>query len=94
MTSGKNCVVRVVSTALAVGYALAAEAQGLSRATSALNNLRSQLLTIVPIVAVIALILLGIGYATRMVHKETFVSWVVGVIIVGSATEIVTMFIG
>lgn len=68
-------------------------AAGLSRARGALETIESELLTIIPVVAVIALILLAIGYATKSVEKETFYRWAIGVIIAGSAAEITAMLI-
>ena len=66
---------------------------GLSRARGALETIESELLTIIPVVAVIALILLSIGYATKSVEKETFYRWAIGVIIAGSAAEITAMLL-
>jgi uncharacterized membrane protein len=66
---------------------------GLTRAKDALETIESELLTIIPVVAVIALILLAIGYATKSVDKEVFYRWAIGVIIVGSAVEITAMLI-
>ena len=65
---------------------------GLARARGALETVKSELLTIIPVVAVIALMLLAIGYATKSVEKETFYRWAIGVIIAGSAAEITAMF--
>jgi len=66
-------------------------AAGLARAKGALETVKGELLTIIPVVAVIALMLLAVGYATRSVEKETFWRWAVGVIVAGSAAEITAM---
>jgi type IV secretory pathway VirB2 component (pilin) len=71
-----------------------AAAQGLSRARSVMDSFRSELLTIIPIVAVVALIVLGILYATKAVEFRSLMRWFVGVIIVGSASSLVAMLIG
>ncbi len=58
------------------------------------EEIKTEILSIVPIIAVIALIGLGIGYAMNSVQKETFMRWAVGLIIVGSAAQITNMLIG
>lgn len=68
-----------------------ASAAGLDRAKSVFETLQSELTTIVPIVAAIILLVLGVAYAGNFIHKETFISWVVGVIISGSAVQITAM---
>ncbi|WP_323000544.1 VirB2 family type IV secretion system major pilin TrwL [Denitromonas sp.] len=65
---------------------------GLSKAKGILETFRDELLTIIPIVAIIALISLGIGYATKFVEKDTFVRWSIGIIIAGSAAQITALF--
>ena len=71
-----------------------AHAQGLAKAKGILEIIKTEILSIVPIIAVIALIGLGVGYAMNSVQKETFARWAVGLIIVGSAAQITTMLIG
>jgi type IV secretory pathway VirB2 component (pilin) len=70
----------------------AVHAQGLTKAKSVLETFRDELTTIIPIIGVIALIMLGIGYATRMVEKDTFVRWAIGIVLAGSAAQITAMF--
>lgn len=67
-------------------------AAGLSKAKGIVDDFKQELLTIIPIIAIIALILLGIGYATKHVEKDTFIRWGIGIIIAGSAAEITTLF--
>lgn len=69
-------------------------ATGLQKAKGVLDIIKTEILSIVPIVAVIALIGLGIGYALNSVQKETFMRWAVGLIIVGSAAQITSMLLG
>lgn len=65
---------------------------GLSKAKGILETFRDELLTIIPVVAIIALVALGIGYATKFVEKDTFVRWAIGIIIAGSAAQITALF--
>ena len=69
-------------------------AVGLQKAKGVLEIIKTEILGIVPIIAVIALIALGVGYAMNSVQKETFMRWAVGLIIVGSAAQITTMLLG
>jgi type IV secretory pathway VirB2 component (pilin) len=69
-----------------------AYAAGLDQAQGFLEQLKSQLTTIIPIVAVISMLVLGVMYANGMVRKETLVHWFIGVILAGSATELVALF--
>jgi type IV secretory pathway VirB2 component (pilin) len=74
-------------------FALEAYA-GLEKAKTVLGTIKEEILSIVPIIAVIALIGLGIGYSTGFVQKETLWKWVAGLIIVGSAAQITSMLVG
>lgn len=69
----------------------AANAQGLSKSKEVLTIFQTEITTIIPIIAAIALLLLGIGYATKMIEKDTLVRWGIGVIIAGSAVQITAM---
>ncbi|MDD2859583.1 MAG: TrbC/VirB2 family protein [Acidiphilium sp.] len=79
--------------ALSLLAATPAFAAGLDQATSVLNTFKSDLTTIIPIAATVALMLCGLLYAMRMMHKDTFVHWFIGILIVGSASEIVSMIL-
>jgi len=68
-------------------------AQGLSKATSFLENIRDQLTLWIPIIAVIAGLVLVIAYWFNMIQKDTFIRWLVGLIIAGSILEIVALFV-
>ncbi|GAA5107312.1 VirB2 family type IV secretion system major pilin TrwL [Bartonella jaculi] len=68
-----------------------AQAQKLDNAKNALDKFKTELIGIIPIAAAVILLGLAIGYAGRYIEKDTFVRWAIGVIIAGSATEIVTM---
>lgn len=71
----------------------AAHAQGLARATSFLESIRDQLTVWIPIIAVIAGLILVVAYWFNMIQKDTFIKWLVGLIIAGSVLEIVALFV-
>jgi TrbC/VIRB2 pilin len=75
-------------------FSLNAYAHGLQKAKGVLEIIKTEILSIVPIIAMIALIGLGIGYSMGFVQKETLWKWVAGLIIVGSAAQITTMLVG
>lgn len=68
-------------------------AGGFGKATSALTSFQSDLLTIVRIIAVIALIIIGAMWLKGMASARTLLNWFIGVIIVGCANEIVSYFL-
>jgi hypothetical protein len=74
----------LVGTAVVMAAA-PAHAEGLSNAKSVLDSFLSELKTIVPVAATIALILLAVGYAAKMVEKDTLIRWGIGIIVAGSA---------
>ena len=71
-----------------------ANAQGLSHAKSALETFKTEILGIVPIIAVIALIILGLMYMAKAVDKEGLIRWGTGIIIIGTASGITDMLLG
>ncbi|WP_208433599.1 VirB2 family type IV secretion system major pilin TrwL [Bartonella taylorii] len=67
-------------------------AKVLDKANKALTALQKDLIdNIIPIAAAVILLCLAIGYAGRYIGRDTFVRWAVGVVIAGSATELVGM---
>lgn len=66
-------------------------AGGLDKARGILETLKEEATTIIPIAATLILMILAIGYAARMMEKDTFVRWAIGVIIAGSAAQITAM---
>ncbi|EJF97435.1 hypothetical protein MEE_00063 [Bartonella elizabethae F9251 = ATCC 49927] len=68
-----------------------AQAVTLKNAQTALTELQADIKIIIPLAAAIILLCLAIGYAGRYIGKDTFVRWAVGVVIAGSATQLVTM---
>ncbi|WP_273756605.1 VirB2 family type IV secretion system major pilin TrwL [Bartonella sp. MM73XJBT] len=64
----------------------------LKNAETALKNLQNDLTgKIIPVAAAIILLCLAIGYAGRYIEKDTFIRWAIGVVIAGSAAELVAM---
>ncbi|WP_375695610.1 VirB2 family type IV secretion system major pilin TrwL, partial [Bartonella sp. AC66GZZY] len=59
-----------------------------------LTALQTDLKTLIPIAAAVILLCLAIGYAGRYIEKDTFVRWGIGVVIAGSAAELVKMLFG
>lgn len=84
-TSGTAVAITVASATPAFG-------QGLSQMQSTSQSLLDQIQTIGPIIATIIVVLSGVGYAARMLEKDTFVRIAVGCIIAGSAAALVPMF--
>ncbi len=82
----------VFTVALACSVATA-QAQGLSRARSTLQNFQSELMLFVPIVAVVSLIILAILWGLRIIHFRTLAQWGGGVLIVGAASQLVNMLL-
>lgn len=76
-----------------VCFAGAAEAQGLSRARSTLQNFQAELMLFVPIVAVVSLIVLAVLWGLRVIHFRTLAQWGGGILIVGAATQLVNMLL-
>lgn len=68
-------------------------AGGLQKAKGFLQSIQQNLTTFIPIIAVISGLILVVCYWFRVVEKETFGRWIVGLIIAGSITEIVAMFV-
>ncbi len=82
----------VFTVGLAVSGA-SAQAQGLSRARSTLQNFQSELMLFVPIIAVVSLIILAILWGLRVIHFRTLAQWGGGVLLVGAASQLVNMLL-
>ncbi|WP_375634378.1 MULTISPECIES: VirB2 family type IV secretion system major pilin TrwL [unclassified Bartonella] len=63
----------------------------LTNASDALTALQTDLKVIIPVAAAVILLCLAIGYAGRYIEKDTFVRWAIGVVVAGSATQLVTL---
>ncbi|WP_375678346.1 VirB2 family type IV secretion system major pilin TrwL [Bartonella sp. AP33XZML] len=71
--------------------AYAASAKVLTNAEKALGDLQGDIQKIIPIAAAVILLCLAIGYAGRYIGKDTFVRWAIGVVIAGSAAQLVSL---
>ncbi|WP_375676703.1 VirB2 family type IV secretion system major pilin TrwL [Bartonella sp. CB21SXKL] len=68
-----------------------AQVQTLQNAKTALTELQTDLKAIIPVAAAVILLCLAIGYAGRYIGKDTFVRWAIGVVIAGSAAQLVSL---
>ncbi|WP_066416647.1 TrbC/VirB2 family protein [Bordetella ansorpii] len=82
---------RTSLTLFALLVSMQGHAQGLTRARSFLQMIEDNVEILIPIIAIIALALLGILYAADMIRKDTLFHWFVGIVIAGSAAEFVAM---
>ncbi|WP_273718662.1 MULTISPECIES: VirB2 family type IV secretion system major pilin TrwL [Bartonella] len=95
LQSKSNNKIATVSATLTVFFVsnsvCAQNASVLTNASTALTNLQADIKAIIPIAAAIILLCLAIGYAGRYIGKDTFVRWAIGVVIAGSAAQLVTL---
>ncbi|WP_019219373.1 VirB2 family type IV secretion system major pilin TrwL [Bartonella florencae] len=93
LQSKNNTPIIAISAAITAFFITHPAYAALDKAKTALETLQQDLTTkIIPVAAAVILLCLAIGYAGRFIEKDTFVRWAVGVIIAGSATQLVTMF--
>ncbi|CAZ15908.1 TrbC/VirB2 family protein [Xanthomonas albilineans] len=85
------CVSLLLSVVTTPAFAQATG--GLQKAKGFLQSIEQNLTTFIPIIAVISGLILVVCYWFRIVEKETFGRWIVGLIIAGSIGEIVAMFL-
>ena len=64
---------------------------GLSRATSVVNELTSDVRAMIPLLAVVILLCLGVAWGAKWIRFLTLLQFGAGVILAGSAAEIVSM---
>ncbi|WP_375686448.1 MULTISPECIES: VirB2 family type IV secretion system major pilin TrwL [unclassified Bartonella] len=83
--------ISVAITTFITAHPVHSQAQVL-KAKDALTALQTDLTThIIPVAAAVILLCLAIGYAGRYIGKDTFIRWAIGVVIAGSATQLVSM---
>jgi hypothetical protein len=70
-----------------------AEAQGLSKARSALQTFQGEVMLLIPIVAVLSLVVLGILWGLKVIRFVTLAQWGGGVLVVGCASQLVSMLL-
>ncbi|WP_375683345.1 VirB2 family type IV secretion system major pilin TrwL [Bartonella sp. AP3QHHD] len=90
-SNNKILAISAAITALFMDSSAYAAAGILTNAETALTGLQTDLKVIIPIAAAVILLCLAIGYAGRYIGKDTFVRWAVGVVVAGSATQLVTL---
>ncbi|WP_375683940.1 VirB2 family type IV secretion system major pilin TrwL [Bartonella sp. CB15SXKL] len=91
--NNKIIAISAAMTAFFMNSSAYAQAQAavLTNASNALTDLQKDLKAIIPIAAAVILLCLAIGYAGRYIGKDTFVRWAIGVVIAGSATQLVSL---
>jgi len=92
VTAAANKVFAVALSLVVTTEVAMAQTGGLAKAKGVMESFKTELTGIIPTVAVIALLALGIGYATKFVEKDTFVRWAIGIIIAGSAAQLTALF--
>jgi type IV secretory pathway VirB2 component (pilin) len=86
--------VRLCAVAAAMALTTgSAEAQGLSRARSVLDTLRGEIMLLVPVVAVLSLVVLGVLWGLRVIRFHTLAQWGGGILVVGCASQLVSMLL-
>lgn len=92
VTTAANKVFAVALSLVVTTEVAMAQTGGLAKAKGVMESFKVELTDIIPTIAVIALLALGIGYATKFVEKDTFVRWAIGIIIAGSAAQLTALF--
>jgi len=90
----KNVVSRlswVFSLLLMLPMRTFAQTGGLQRAEGALQTLLDNLYIILPIAAIIVGVVIAVLYAAEVMRKDDAVRWMIGVVLAGSAAEIVAL---
>ncbi|WP_375670735.1 VirB2 family type IV secretion system major pilin TrwL [Bartonella sp. SD1336NMGDW] len=91
-SNNKIIAISAAMTAFFMSSSVHAQAaKTLINAKTALTDLQTDLKAIIPIAAAVILLCLAIGYAGRYIGKDTFVRWAIGVVIAGSAAQLVSM---
>lgn len=87
----KKAATQLFFLAFASAIPLSASAQGLQKAKGFLDLIYAEITTIIPILATLALVGAFIGYMFKLIQKDTFFKWAIGIIGCGSVTQIVAM---
>ncbi|WP_273718669.1 MULTISPECIES: VirB2 family type IV secretion system major pilin TrwL [Bartonella] len=90
-SNNKITAISAAITAFFMDNSAYAAATTLKHAEDALGKLQADIQAIIPIAAAIILLCLAIGYAGRYIGKDTFVRWAIGVVIAGSAAQLVSL---
>ncbi|WP_375668076.1 MULTISPECIES: VirB2 family type IV secretion system major pilin TrwL [unclassified Bartonella] len=90
-SNNKIIAISAAMTAFFMNNSAYAQPSVLKNASQALTDLQKDLKAIIPIAAAVILLCLAIGYAGRYIGKDTFVRWAIGVVIAGSAAQLVSL---
>jgi hypothetical protein len=93
-TPTRHFMDRLVTLWLLVGVSHATWAQslgGLSRARTTLQTLKDNLDIILPIAAVIIGVIIFVLYSAEVMRKDDAIRWGIGVLLAGSAAELVVL---
>ena len=92
MKMGKDWLLKTALFLQTILYIGVVEAAGLDKAKSALESFSEALLVIIPVVATLALIGIGLAYTLQWISRDQLFNWGKGVLLAGSASEIVALF--
>lgn len=90
----RHFIIRLIAAWLLVGVHHAAFAQnigGLSRAQTTLQTLKDNLDEILPIAAIIIGVIIFVLYSAEVMRKDDAIRWGIGVLLAGSAAELVVL---
>jgi len=93
-TSPRHFMARLAALWLLAGVSQATVAQsmgGLSRAQTTLQTLKDNLDVILPIAAVIIGVIIFVLYSAEVMRKDDAIRWGIGVLLAGSAAELVVL---
>jgi hypothetical protein len=93
-TTSRRSIDRLTTFCLLAGINQATFAQslgGLSRARTTLQTLKDNLDVILPIAAVIIGVIIFVLYSAEVMRKDDAIRWGIGVLLAGSAAELVVL---
>lgn len=91
MKVAKKEELRLVLLAGVLAGAAPAQAAGLTRATGIVTSITSDVKVIIPVAAVLILICLAVAWGAKWIRFTTLLQFGAGVILAGSAAELVSM---
>lgn len=68
-------------------------AGGLSKMKGGLDSFMSDYTLLIPTVATLALMVIGLGYSMKFLQKQDVIQWGIGILIVGSAGTLAAAFL-
>ncbi len=90
-TMMRKAEAKLTVVALSMLAAMPAQAAGLQRATSVVNSITGDVKTMIPLLAILILACLGIAWGAKWIRFVTLLQFGAGVILAGSAAELVAM---